>query len=98
MPLATSLCFGMIYGDYLKGLNITGTETVGLINLNLAFGMIVGLISGQLISMYGYRKVAIAGSILSSTGFILCSFSSTFIHFIITYGIINDEYIFLNST
>ncbi|CAB0030576.1 unnamed protein product [Trichogramma brassicae] len=78
--------FGMVYNDEFKRLNISATQSTVIINVNQAFGMILGMMNGPLIRIYGYRKISIIGSLFYATGIILTSFGTTFIHFVITYG------------
>ncbi|XP_014230114.1 uncharacterized protein LOC106654663 [Trichogramma pretiosum] len=78
--------FGMVYNDEFKRLNISATQSTVIININQAFGMILGMMNGPLIRIYGYRKISIIGSLFYATGIILTSFGTTFIHFVITYG------------
>ncbi|XP_047347862.1 uncharacterized protein LOC124948380 isoform X2 [Vespa velutina] len=79
---------GLIFKDLFPLLNINGTQSSTIISTNSAFGMILGLINGPLLRYFGYRKVAIAGSLLYSIGIILTTFSRTFTLIMITYGVI----------
>ncbi|XP_046820578.1 uncharacterized protein LOC124424951 isoform X1 [Vespa crabro] len=79
---------GLVFKDLFPLLNINGTQSSTIISTNSAFGMILGLINGPLLRYFGYRKVAIAGSLLYSIGIILTTFSRTFTLIMITYGVI----------
>nr|CAD7399970.1 unnamed protein product [Timema poppensis] len=48
------------------------------------------LVQGAILNRYGYRRVAIAGSILTFMGVVLTSFGNSFIHFLITYGFLTS--------
>lgn len=85
--------FGMIYGSAFKRFGISATQSTLIINVNQAFGMVLGMMNGPLLRKYGYRKMAVAGSLLYSSGVILTSFGSSLIHFIITYGMITCTYV-----
>lgn len=50
--------------------------------------MSMGLVTGPLLKIFGYRCVAIAGGLLFSIGIIATAFAVTFQHFLITYSII----------
>lgn len=79
---------GLIFKDLFPLLNINATQSSTIISTNMAFGMILGLINGPLLRYFGYRKVAIAGSLLYSIGITLTTFSTTFTLIMITYGLI----------
>ncbi|KAJ3657855.1 hypothetical protein Zmor_009632 [Zophobas morio] len=88
IPLMQS--FGLVFKDTFQEMGLSATEGSLIINLNAAFGMIMGLLNGLLLKIFGYRKVAIAASCFISVGIVLTSFASTFTHFIITYGLITS--------
>lgn len=79
---------GLVFKDLFPLLNINATQSSTIISTNMAFGMILGLINGPLLRNFGYRKVAIVGSLLYSIGIILTTFSTTFTLIMITYGLI----------
>ncbi|KAG5332235.1 MOT9 protein, partial [Acromyrmex heyeri] len=78
--------FGLIFKESFAKLNLTATDTSIIINVNLAFGMILGLINGPLLKIYGYRKVAMVGSILYAIGITLTAFANTFTLIMISIG------------
>ncbi|KYN13877.1 Monocarboxylate transporter 1 [Trachymyrmex cornetzi] len=80
--------FGLIFKESFATLNLTATDTSVIININLAFGMILGLINGPLLKIYGYRKVAMVGSIIYAVGITLTAFANTFTFIMICYGIL----------
>jgi MFS family permease len=65
-----------------------------VINVNLAFGMVLGLINGPLLKTFGYRKIAIAGSVIYTLGIMLTAFANSFALIIICYGILACELLF----
>lgn len=67
---------------------MNATDVSIIINVNLASGMLLGMINGALLKTYGYKKVAIAGSILHTVGIMLTAFANSFSLFIICYGIL----------
>ncbi|XP_011501559.1 PREDICTED: monocarboxylate transporter 4-like [Ceratosolen solmsi marchali] len=85
-----SQVFSMIYGNKFEELGISATEMSIIMNVNQAFGMILALANVPLLRNYGYRKIAVIGQLLYSSGIILTSFATCFIHFIITYGMITS--------
>ncbi|KYQ56362.1 Monocarboxylate transporter 9 [Trachymyrmex zeteki] len=80
--------FGLIFKESFAALNLTATDTSIIINVNLAFGMVLGLINGPLLKIYGYRKVAMVGSIIYAVGVTLTAFANTFTLIMICYGIL----------
>lgn len=82
--------FGLIFKDCLAELNLNATDISIIINVNLASGMMLGMVNGALLKTFGYKKVAIVGSILHTIGIILTSFANTFSLFIICYGILSS--------
>jgi MFS family permease len=82
--------FGLIFKDTFVEMGLSATQGSLIINLNAAFGMIMGMVNGFLLKMFGYRKIALMASFLVTTGVILTSFATTFTHFMITYGLITS--------
>lgn len=82
--------FGLIFKDSFAKLNLNATDTSVIINVNLAFGMILGLINGPLLKIFGYRKVAMAGSIMFTVGVTLTAFANSFTLIIISYGVLTS--------
>lgn len=80
--------FGLIFKDSFTALNLTATDTSVIINVNLAFGMILGLINGPLLKIFGYRKVAMTGSIMFVLGVTLTTFANSFALIILCYGVL----------
>lgn len=72
----------------MAALNMSETYRTIIIDTNLAFGMILGLMNGPLLKSFGYRKVAIVGGLLFAFGIMLMAFARSFTHFIISYGIL----------
>ncbi|KAI4503669.1 hypothetical protein M0802_001072 [Mischocyttarus mexicanus] len=79
---------GLVFKDLFPLLNINGTQSSTIISVNMAFGMILGLTNGPLLEYFGYRKIAIAGSMLYFFGITLTAFATSFTLIIITYGLI----------
>ncbi|XP_064214720.1 monocarboxylate transporter 14 isoform X2 [Tribolium castaneum] len=71
-------------------MGLSATQGSLIINLNAAFGMIMGLFNGLLLKVFGYRKIAMTASLLTTLGIIMTAYSSTFTHFMISYGLITS--------
>lgn len=67
---------------------MNATDTSIIINVNLAFGMMFGMINGALLKTFGYQKVALAGSIIYTAGIMSTAFANTFTFFLICYGML----------
>lgn len=83
--------FGLLYKEKFEELGMTSSEKSIIMNLNSAFGMILGLVNAPLLRRFGYRRVAAVASILFSFGMILTSSANSFIHFLITYSCITGN-------
>lgn len=83
--------FGLVFKESFTKLNLTATNTAIIVNLNFAFGMILGLFNGPLLKTYGYRKISIIGSLLYTTGVTLTAFANSFTLIILTYGLLACE-------
>jgi len=92
VPVLTS--FGLIFKDKFESLNMSALDAALILNLNSALGMTLGLINGALLKCFGYRKIAVLGSLLFSGGLIATSWANSFRHFLITYSIITCEITF----
>ncbi|XP_012279758.1 uncharacterized protein LOC105699394 [Orussus abietinus] len=79
--------FGLLFKDTFVDLKLSATNAAVIINVNSAFGMALGLINGPLLRQFGYRKISVIGSLFYGVGIILTSFATSFVHFIIVYGI-----------
>ncbi|XP_033358059.1 uncharacterized protein LOC117237811 [Bombus vosnesenskii] len=80
--------FGLIFKDIFPRFGFTATEGTIIINTNLASGMLLGLINGPLLRLFGYRKMAMIGSIVFSSGVIITAFAKSFTCLMIFYGIV----------
>lgn len=67
---------------------MNATDISIIINVNLAFGMMFGMINGALLKTFGYQKVAIAGSVMYTIGVMLTALANTFTFFLICYGML----------
>lgn len=80
-----------MFKDSFVKLNLSATNTATIINVNFAFGMMLGLFNGPLLKTYGYRKVSIVGSLLYTIGVTVTAFANSFTLIIISYGILACE-------
>ncbi|XP_008192898.2 monocarboxylate transporter 6 isoform X2 [Tribolium castaneum] len=83
-------CFGLIFKDTFSDMALSATEGSLVINVNAAFGKILGPLIGILLKMCGFRKTAILGGVLLTAGMVLTSFSSSFIDLILFYGFVTS--------
>lgn len=83
--------FALIFKERFDVLNFTATEVTTITNCNSFFGMILGIFNGPLITIFGYRKTAIIGTLVFTFGVVYTAFASTFLDFIIGYGMLTCE-------
>ncbi|XP_032664227.1 uncharacterized protein LOC116840953 isoform X2 [Odontomachus brunneus] len=86
--IAVIQAFGLVFKESFTKLNLTATDTAVIINVNFAFGMLLGVFNGPLLKTYGYRKVSIVGSMLLSLGVTMTAFSNSFTLIILFYGLL----------
>lgn len=80
--------FGLIFKDKLVAMNLSASDISLVININSAFSMLMGLISGTLQRNFGYRKIGIISGTAFALGIILCSWTNNFVSFFFTYGLL----------
>lgn len=83
--------FGLIFKDTFEAMGLTHRDRSTIMNVNSAFGMLTGLINGALLKAFGFRKIALAGSALISSGVLLTAFSNSLSEYIVNYGIITCQ-------
>nr|XP_015834493.1 PREDICTED: monocarboxylate transporter 13 isoform X1 [Tribolium castaneum] len=83
-------CFGLIFKDTFSDMALSATEGSLVINVNAAFGKILGPLIGILLKTCGFRKTAILGGVLLTAGMVLTSFSSSFTDLILFYGFVTS--------
>lgn len=89
-------CFGLIFKDTFAELGFSAAQGSLIININSSFQMLVGLANGPLLNAYGYRKMSLLGGLFIAIGVMLTSLAGTFLHFVITYGIITGSTYFVD--
>lgn len=80
--------FGLIFKDTFPMFGFTATDVTVIMNTNLAFGMILGLVNGPLLQRFGYRAIAVAGTLTYTIGVTLTAFADTFPLIMFSYGIL----------
>ncbi|CAG9091044.1 hypothetical protein JYU34_009558 [Plutella xylostella] len=82
--------FGLVFQEAFEETNLTATQGTLVIILNHGIGMLLSFFGGPLLSRFGYRKVAVVGAMLVSSGMILTAFANSFWVFILSFSIINS--------
>ncbi|XP_063917078.1 monocarboxylate transporter 12-like [Zophobas morio] len=90
ITLSLIQCFGLILKDTFTELHLSAMEGALIINLNGAFGMLTGPITGVLQKVYGCRITAFGAALLLTTGMVLTSFSRSFLAIVGSYGIVTS--------
>lgn len=88
--------FGLIFQEAFDETGLSATEGTLIIILNHGIGMLLSFFGGPMLSRFGYRKVAVVGALLVSSGLMLTAVASSFWLFLISYSIINCKYYDLN--
>lgn len=89
--------FGLVFQEAFEETNLTATQGTLVIILNHGIGMLLSFFGGPLLSRFGYRKVAVVGAMLVSSGMILTAFANSFWVFILSFSIINCMYAYYNN-
>ena len=87
--------FGLIFKDRFENLQFSATQITTIVNCNSFFGMILGIFNGPLITIFGFRKTAILGTLVFTSGVIFTAFASSFLEFIISYGMMTCKFHFI---
>lgn len=90
VPLITGM--GLIFKDIFEELHFPKRDASIIMSINMSFGMLMGLTHGPLLRMFGYRKIALAGSTMFVSGLLMTGFSRKFTHFLISHGFVTCEY------
>lgn len=69
-------------------MQLSATDISLIANVNAAFAMSMGLFSGALLRRFTYRKVSLAAGILFVSGLFATAFSTTFVEFMLFYGLV----------
>ncbi|CAH2062939.1 unnamed protein product, partial [Iphiclides podalirius] len=88
LPLVAG--FGLVFQEAFEETGLTATQGTLVITLNHGFGMLLSFFGGPVLRRWGYRKVAVFGAVMVSSGLILTAFANNFWVFILSYSIINS--------
>ncbi|XP_015114430.1 uncharacterized protein LOC107039372 [Diachasma alloeum] len=88
VPLITGM--GLIFKDLFKDLHFAERDASIIMSINMSFGMLMGITHGPLLRMFGYRKIALAGSIMFVSGLMMTAISHKFTHFIVSHGFVTS--------
>ncbi|GJQ75171.1 hypothetical protein Trydic_g9774 [Trypoxylus dichotomus] len=82
--------FGLIYKNEFVRLGFTGAQSSIIMTTNGGLCMLCGLINGFLLNKFSVRKISFCSATLMVSGLIMTAFSTTFLEFIIAYGIVTS--------
>ncbi|XP_041973361.1 uncharacterized protein LOC121729039 [Aricia agestis] len=82
--------FGLVFQEAFKDTGLTATQGTLVVILNHGIGMLLSFFGGPVLNRFGYRKVAVVGALLISSGLMLTAVSTSFWLFILSYSIINS--------
>lgn len=80
--------FGVIFVEFLRHFEEGKSKTAWIGSLFMAMPLLSGPIASFLTDRYGCRRVSIAGSILSTIGFVLSAYTDSMAVLIFTFGVI----------
>lgn len=83
--------FGTFLFSIAEEFNVTKADITLVGSLMSGFYLMVGPFASAIANGYGFRLVAIFGSILAAVGFALSSFATSVIFLCITYGVIGGK-------
>lgn len=83
-----SFSFGLLYIEFLDEFQASKSTTAWIGSLFIAVPLLSGPVMSALVDRYGCRSMTILGGIISSTGFVLASISTTLEMMMITFGVI----------
>ncbi|XP_013175179.1 PREDICTED: monocarboxylate transporter 9-like [Papilio xuthus] len=82
--------FGLVFQEAFEETEISAAQGTLIITLNHGIGMLLSFFGGPVLRRWGYRKVAVFGALMVSSGLILTSMASNFWVFVLSYSIINS--------
>lgn len=82
-----SLSFGILYIHLVSYFNESKAKTAWVGSLFLSMPLLMGPIASALTDRYGCRKIAIAGSLLATSGFVMSFFSNSLEFLFLTFSI-----------
>ncbi|KOX77338.1 Monocarboxylate transporter 9 [Melipona quadrifasciata] len=80
--------FGVIYVEFLNYFGEGKSKTAWIGSLFMAMPLLSGPVASFLTDRYGCRRVSIAGSILSTAGFVISSYANSMEVLIFTFGVL----------
>lgn len=83
-----SFSFGLLYTEFLNYFEQSSSKTSWIGSIFLAVPLLSGPVMSNLVDQYGCRKMTIIGGILSGTGFVLASISTSIEMLYWTFGFI----------
>ena len=80
--------FGVIFVEFLKYFGEGKSRTAWIGSLFMAIPLLSGPVASFLTDRYGCRRVSIAGSLLSTAGFVISSYANSMEVLIFTFGVL----------
>ncbi|XP_026324937.1 monocarboxylate transporter 14-like [Hyposmocoma kahamanoa] len=83
-----SFSFGLLYIEFLDEFQASKSTTAWIGSLFIAVPLLSGPVMSALVDRYGCRSMTVLGGIISTSGFVLASISTTLEMMMITFGVI----------
>ncbi|EDW26430.1 GL13011 [Drosophila persimilis] len=80
--------FGFLFRERLGDLGMSSSQITAIINTNPAVSACTGLLNGPMFRRFTFRQVAMAGSLLISSGIVLTAFCETFVGYMVAYALL----------
>lgn len=79
--------FGILFSRQLLEWRASSTSVAIIFNTFLVVWRLAGVVLGTLTREFGFRKVALTGTILTATSLTLSAFATTPVHLLITFSL-----------
>lgn len=83
--------FGMFLSEIATSFNTTRSQVTLVGSLMSGFYLIVGPFASAIANRYGFRLVAVIGSVLGATAFVISYFATSVTFLCISYGVLGGE-------
>lgn len=91
MVLSFGAAFGIQFGPLLADLGLSATATAWIFNVQGFLWNLTPVVAGPLCRQLGWRRVGLAGAIVSAICFTLLAFATTPIVMFLLYGVVLGE-------
>lgn len=80
--------FGLIFKNTFNQMEMSGTNVASIVSTNLSCALFSGTCAAPFIKRFGVRTVAVVGAIIFTTGIVSLTYSTSYISFMMSYGML----------